>query len=784
MLFVFSLMTSLVFSQWYLWIVVIILLIRNFCLYNKTWFVVLLALSLLTLGRTFSVKQQTLKHQSLNFPEEIQAKLITDPGRMSHSPGYLTGPGQLWIAGSHEEPLMIPVQASYWYQEDEEQELSLITEKLAVLDVKANIKKPDPARNFGVFNYQSYLSYQNIDWTVAIEEIDQIVWLEAKFFDSPKLWWINQRRYLTHFLRSFEEIPLVGLHNKLFFNLDSPAYRNYKEEFAKLGILHYFSISGFHIYFIRKGLTGFLLRLGIEPDIVQGGVFFFLCFYGSLIAWPIGVIRSVSVYYSGKAAKKLNLAFSSFDILSLVCLILLLINPYYVTQLGFILSFLMTYLITFYQQNKEVYAQNLVQTFKNNFELTLLCLLFSWPLLLNSNAEWIPVQLGILLVFAVIFEKGVMPLMFAITGFLFLGQQWEFFIKIISVLSNIFENSRQLISIESWQNKFSVITGVRVWWEIALLWLAAISWLSLIKKSGRKRRAYCLIGVSYFFIIFLCPLGDFTTRLTILDVGQGDTLLYQPAFSNAHWLIDTGGRVDWQAVEGEEKSLFDNNFAKRNLLPALRALGVNHITGLIITHPDGDHLGNLEALAQELSIKQIYLSQYTYESSAWQDISKQLRSQTNLAILPAGSEIKDLIKGLTLFSLPLTKYDYFDPDISNNSSLITQIEIGGMNFLNMGDLAAEKEKELIKLKPHLQIDLLKLGHHGSKTSSCDEFISHYHPDIAFISAGADNRYGHPHPEVIEGLNRLSIPFLSTSSSGAVQITYHPIWGIKIKQAMH
>ena len=67
-----------------------------------------------------------------------------------------------------------------------------------------------------MFNYQSYLSYQNIDWTVAIEEIDQIAWLEAKFFDSPKLWWINQRRYLTHFLRNFEEIPLVGLHNKLF----------------------------------------------------------------------------------------------------------------------------------------------------------------------------------------------------------------------------------------------------------------------------------------------------------------------------------------------------------------------------------------------------------------------------------------------------------------------------------------------------------------------------------------------------------------------------------------
>lgn len=781
MLLVFSVAISLILNQWYLWLFVLIFFVRNLCLRNNQWLLMLAVLVILVLGRTLNTLEQSVIIQNFNFTDQIQTKIVVDPSSIANKADYFTGTSWMLVDKDGANPLKIPVQTNYWYDEKGQvaEELSLLTEQVACLEIIGTLDKADSARNFGVFDYRSYLSFQKIDWMLTIDEIKEVYWPALSFFESPKWWLINQRRRLTQFLRQYEEIPLVGLNNKLFFNLDSPAYQHYKGEFAKLGILHYFSISGFHIYFIRRGISTLLLRIGIEPTTVLVSVFIFLCLYGCLIAWPVGVIRSVSVYYSRKIAKRLNLPFSALDILSIICILLILINPYFVMQIGFILSFLMTYLITFYQQGKETFTHKTVEKLESSFELTLLCLLFSWPLLLNSNAEWIPLQVGILLLFSIIFEKGVMPLMFTVTIFLFLGQKWEILVEVISLISSFFETSWQLVSLDVWQGKLSIITGIRNWWEIICLWLAAILWLMLVKRGKKKRLAYMVIFFSYFFIIFIRPWTDFTTYITILDVGQGDALLYQPAFSNSHWLIDIGGRVDWQSDHSE----FDSNFAKRNLLPALKALGVDHISGLIITHPDSDHIGNLATLAKEVSIKQIFISEYTYESSAWQQLASGLPAQTDILVLPVGSEISELVSGLSVFSLPLTKQDYYDPELSNNSSLITQIQIGGLNFLNMGDLSASKETDIIKYKPDLQINLLKLGHHGSRTSTSETFIDYYQPQMAFISAGPDNRYGHPHEEVIECLERYGIDYLSTSTKGAIQISSHPIWGLGIKQAI-
>lgn len=236
-------------------------------------------------------------------------------------------------------------------------------------------------------------------------------------------------------------------------------------------------------------------------------------------------------------------------------------------------------------------------------------------------------------------------------------------------------------------------------------------------------------------------------QLHILDVGQGQAIFLQQPEQN--WLIDTGGSYD--------EKIF--SIGQNVVVPFLRQQGVKRLDRVVLSHLDQDHSGAFPFIQQEIPIKQVLSNeqssttlkqpfQYCHQGQQWQ--------YPELDIQILWPKEKDLA---------------FVHSQQNQYSCVVYLHFKGIsgyqNFLIMGDAGWEAEYELLKDYPSLKVDVLVLGHHGSKHSSAYDFLATLKPKLAIASAGFDNRYGHPSQEVINRLKALHIPLKSTVEQGTL-----------------
>lgn len=252
------------------------------------------------------------------------------------------------------------------------------------------------------------------------------------------------------------------------------------------------------------------------------------------------------------------------------------------------------------------------------------------------------------------------------------------------------------------------------------------------------------------------PYGE----IVFVDVGQGDATLIKLPYNRGTYLIDTGGEVQFSKAEWEErKSRF--SVGEDIVVPFLKSKGITSIDTLILTHGDLDHIGGSAAVLKEMKVKEVLISPNSDEKGEMKKIMKiagQKRVPVKEAWYPyswAGD--KD---GLHIVSPQDEEYE------GNNDSIVLYGEIGSLKWLFTGDLEEQGENEFIR-NFDLPIDVLKVGHHGSNTSTTEEFLVDTKPSVAVISAGETNRFGHPHPEVVERLKRRGITIYSTGENGAI-----------------
>ena len=217
-------------------------------------------------------------------------------------------------------------------------------------------------------------------------------------------------------------------------------------------------------------------------------------------------------------------------------------------------------------------------------------------------------------------------------------------------------------------------------------------------------------------------------KVVYIDVGQGDSTLVSLPFNKGNFLIDTGGSTY-------------KDIAKDILYPVLSSYGIRDLDAVIITHDDIDHAGGLESLSSLIEIDEVITQKnniYSFENIQFYDF--------------------------------LSEYEFED---GNANSLITYFDIYGTRFLILGDIGKEQESILINERGNFVVDVLKVAHHGSKTSTSDKLLTSTKPRLSIISAGENNRYGHPSTEVIERLRAYKINYLSTTTSGAIEINIFP-----------
>lgn len=218
-------------------------------------------------------------------------------------------------------------------------------------------------------------------------------------------------------------------------------------------------------------------------------------------------------------------------------------------------------------------------------------------------------------------------------------------------------------------------------------------------------------------------------EIHIIDVGQGDSILIKTP-NKTNILVDGGD---------EDSSLIIKKFLKHKK--------VNKIDFVIATHPDTDHIGSLDSIIDKFDISNIYMPNLKVDSSAYYNLIEACKNNNiSPKFLSKGNiiELDNNIK-ITILSPSYTHLD------NNSNSIVFKLDYQDKSFLFTGDCTEENEMEIIKSFNLEDIDFLKVAHHGSKNSSNSEFLKEVSPDVAAISCGYRNQYGHPHKET---LNRL------------------------------
>jgi competence protein ComEC len=241
-------------------------------------------------------------------------------------------------------------------------------------------------------------------------------------------------------------------------------------------------------------------------------------------------------------------------------------------------------------------------------------------------------------------------------------------------------------------------------------------------------------------------------EITVLDVGQGDSILFE-THDNKKILVDTG--KDPNIIEKLDKELFPRKI----------------IDIMIITHYDTDHFGQLDEILKYYELKTLILPP-DYKSNKTTDSLKADLNKRNIKLLvpTADAEIQLDQYSSIEFVWPLTLSQYFTLP-SNDSSISFILNIGEFNAFFAGDLSSEYE-EIIEDEIG-DLDILKVSHHGSKTSTSDNFLSTILPEVSLISAGRDNSYGHPAKDILDNLIEIESEILQTNLDGDITIQVYP-----------
>ncbi len=238
----------------------------------------------------------------------------------------------------------------------------------------------------------------------------------------------------------------------------------------------------------------------------------------------------------------------------------------------------------------------------------------------------------------------------------------------------------------------------------------------------------------------------------MIDVGQGDSVLIRNS-QGQNILIDGG----------PNKSILEK---VGRILP----YDNQKIDTMILTHPHADHLVGLMAILERYPVDTVIYTGVDYSNSDYRHFQEIIKQKAQKVIIADATVSMDLSDNCRLDILyPLTNVSGEDFNNINNSSIVSELGCGDNDILLMGDAEKEVEKELIENYPQLQSDILKLGHHGSKTASSQEFLELVSPQMAIIQVGKENKYGLPSPETIEELEKLRLKVIRTDNDGDLKV---------------
>ena len=584
------------------------------------------------------------------------------------------------------------VKCTYYMTKESEVEYYSKLDLGVTLTLNGTLSIPSNNTVPNTFNYKKYLYYKHINYIMNVDNIT-IKDKNVNIFYKIKNMIINRiKEYKSYaYLNTF----ILGYKN----DLDKDVYSKYQES----GISHIFAISGMHISLLSMLILKLLSK--IKDNIRYPIVIIFLLLYVFLTNYSSSVIRTSILFIIIYLNKRFDFNLDTIKCFYITISLILLIDPFRLYDIGFIYSSISSYSLIRY--NYLIKGNYIVTILK----VSILAFLVTLPITVNMNY-----QINIL---AILNNIVVVPIISLIVYPLSLI---TFIIKPLDILffnvMNIFEYISKYFLVFN-----IVIPKLNIIFIIIYYVILHIFFISYNKKI-------LLINILLLTIIKYSYVIDNNTYIYYLDVGQGDSTLIK--YKDEAILIDTGGKVSF---EKESWKIQTKYYYTDTNIKFFKSIGIDNIDLLILTHGDYDHMGEASHLIDNFKVKNLKLNKGTYN-----DLEKEI--------------LKYNINQIDTYKGKLKIYFLDDGNIyddENDNSTITLLVSNNKKFLFMGDASKKNELNIIKKYNLSNIEVLKLGHHGSNTSSDKEFINITNPKFSIISVGKNNRYGHPNKETLDNV---------------------------------
>lgn len=558
------------------------------------------------------------------------------------------------------------------------------------IKVTGVLKEPSTNNIFNNFNYKKYLYNKKIYYIIEASKIDKIQNNNNHIYTIKNLLYTRINNLKSS---SYIKALLFG---------DNKLDKEIKISYQINGISHLFSVSGFHINFITSIIYFYLDRVTYNKKIKYITVDIFLVLY-LLLCNTTSLLRCTVMNILLSINHLLKLDIKKIDIVLLTLILCIIINPFIIYDIGFIYSYAISFFLILYK-NKYKTNNKLLKI----IYISLISFLVSLPINIYTSYEinFLSIILNIIIV--PIVSLILLPL------------------SLLTLIFPILDNILYLIT--SILEKISLYTSNINIFKLILskpsIILIIIYYLVIILILSKNKHYYLILILLIFHKTI--PLYNGNLEVVMFDVGEADSMLISTPSKKVNILIDTGRGIDIN-----------------NIIIYLKSIGISKLNYLIITHGDEDHIGGAIYLIDNFKVDNVILNKGDYTELEVELIThlknKNIKYTNNINKIP--------LLGSYMYLLNTKEFSN-----ENDNSIVTYFEYQKYKFLFMGDSSSKTEEYLINNYNLTNISFLKVGHHGSNTSSSPLFINKINPKVSLISVGRNNFYHHPNKEVLTNLS--------------------------------